>query len=87
MDVLNKSEERHPIPCDDGMGIFLEEESVFGFQSLDSLINWFNEIIDNLAKEGWYVATYKVKKKFVRFGRSQICFRRDKAMFVEYLNK
>lgn len=78
---------RHPLPKEDGLYGNVDQRCCFGFKSLDSVVDWFDEIIDELANEGWYISIYKIKKKFIRFGRRQIYFRKDRAIHVGYANK
>jgi hypothetical protein len=47
----------------------------FGFESLKKLGEWFTaEEILKLAHEGFYVCSYRVKRRNVIYGRKQLCF-------------
>ncbi len=83
--ILQTEKHNHPLPFTDG--IELEQSDFCGFQSLESLYTWFDGYIEKLQQDGFYIAIYKLKKKFVKIGKTQIGFRRDCARLVKYLNK
>jgi len=73
-----------PIPRNDGIEN-MQEDEFCGFSSLDDLIQWFDSLIPQLEFYDYCVSIYKVKKRFVRFGKRQVVFQRAKALLVERL--
>lgn len=78
----------HPIPWDDGIRMNTDTD-VCGFQSLNQLLSWFHidNYVEKLEKDNFFISIYKVKKKFVKIGRKQVCFARNRAWLVGYVNK
>lgn len=72
----------HPNPYQDGL---LEDteyrsEYIFGFKSTEQLNNWFNkEDRKELARGGFNMCFYEVKKKHIRISNHQLMFIEDKA--------
>lgn len=68
--------------CDDD---FLIEDNVFGFHSLEDLMNWFDGWLEYLIEMGFVVRSYIVPGKHVTYGKSnkQIMFNQKHAK-LEY---
>jgi hypothetical protein len=73
-----------PIPFCDGIGKY-NEKDYFGFDSLDSLIAWFDNLLPSLEDYGYCVSIYEIDPTFVKFGRHQVAFERARATLVDRL--
>jgi hypothetical protein len=76
----------HPVPVDDGIN-GMHRLDVCGFISIDAAIDWFGKYVDKLEEEGVYLSVYKIKKKFVKFGKRQVCFLLHRAILVGHVNR
>lgn len=86
-------EDPHPSPTEDGLALneglawsALRNDEFCGFESMASLRAWFlrepqdPEALDNL---GLRVTVWKVHGRYVRKGRKQLVFKREKAELLE----
>lgn len=48
----------------------------FGFQSLNYLNDWFDNILSDLFNEGYFIVKYEVDKDDILFGTKQVAFRK-----------
>jgi hypothetical protein len=64
----------HPLPGEDG--ITFEEGDYCGFESLSALLIWFRGSIERLHAHGYHVCVFEVPDNTIKYGRSQLTFRR-----------
>jgi hypothetical protein len=75
----------HPAPCDDGIWSSHSEgfdypQYRYGFESVESLLNWFDsDAMQVLFDNGYVVATYYVPGTAVRLGYCHLAFNHDRA--------
>ncbi len=78
--MIGGTYDTHPTPDVDGIDI--AKEDVCGFDSLDKLLDWFGHVLPQLEARGFRTCVYRVKKKFVKRGKRQVCFVKHRARFV-----
>lgn len=66
---------RHPSPCMDGIRNFGDADYC-GFESLEQLMDWFEDCIDELHEHEYHVCVFEVPEWTVKRGRRQVVFRR-----------
>lgn len=77
-----------PGPCEDGIGIALNEYKSFkfGFSSLTQLHQWFNDYeLEKLAELGFYLGVYEIDANCVRSGKKQIAYRSEFAVLLKQI--
>jgi hypothetical protein len=81
---------RHPAPCNDGIWESHTEgfdypHYRYGFESVDSLLDWFDsDAMQVLIDNGYVVATYYVPNGGVRVGYCHLAFDHDAARLLAY---
>lgn len=76
-------DEQHPRPSDDGIRD-VEDHHRFAFSSMGQLHNWFDpEMFSASCKQGAMLEVWEVDSRYVKFGRTQVCFEKDKATRIE----
>lgn len=76
-------DEQHPRPSDDGIRD-VEDYHRFAFSSLGQLHNWFDpEMFSASCKQGAMLEVWEVDSRYVKFGRTQVCFEHEKATRIE----
>lgn len=90
--------DKHPLPEEDGMDVFdnmprsTAQEYVFAFESMESLLRWFDkEYMDALLehnKQNWdkdkkfRVYVYEVPLEHVEIGYNQVAFNKSRAFAI-----
>ncbi len=75
--------DNNPMPCNDGIKRIDIDKEVFGFETLDQLLEWFNKYeLNILENNGFKISAYKIKRKFVKRGGKQVCFVQHRAIFM-----
>lgn len=54
-----------------------------GFISIDQLLEWFDGFFTLLSNRGFRVTVWEVEEQYVRIGKKQLCFKREKSSMVE----
>lgn len=81
-----KIQSKHPLPSEDGflLDFFVKPQHLFGFESIESLSNWFSDSeLERLFSIGYHIVIYDAEPESVRFLNSQVIFNKEKAKFVE----
>ena len=61
------------------------QQDIFGFESIASLIKWFN--LEALQESGHFkLSIYRVHKRYVKFGNHQIAFVKKKAKLESWIH-
>lgn len=75
--------DQHPRPYDDGIRD-VEDHHFFAFSSMSQLHDWFDrEMFSASCKRGAMLEIWEVDPSYVKKGRKQVCFERDKATKIE----
>lgn len=71
----------HPVPNEDGISeAAFTSEHYFGFDSIESLSDWFPGLVQNVDKLlSWRISTYEIDPAYVLVGYSQVVFKRNMA--------
>jgi|GEM_PF-3695731 len=67
--------EQHPPPLTDGIRDY-SVSHYCGFDSLDALLDWFEEWLEDLEECGYHVAIFEVEDSELLHGNKQVMFKR-----------
>lgn len=72
---------KHPVPTEDGISEdAFTSEYFFGFDSIESLSDWFPGLVQNIGNLSlWRISTYEIDPAYVLVGYSQVVFKRSVA--------
>ncbi len=74
---------QHPRPSDDGI-MDVEDHHFFAFSSMSQLHAWFDPAMFSAScKNGAMLEVWEVSPHYVKKGKKQVCFEKDKATRVE----
>lgn len=86
LDRHNNTGRNHPVPWKDG--IHLEDKDFCGFQDIKKLKKWFSKKErEALRKWGWKFYMLVVDEKYVKLGKHQCGFQRNKAEIVKEMTE
>lgn len=65
--------------------IGIEQEEFCGLRTLDDVAKWFDGYGKSMEKKGLVVVELEVPKRYIRHGKKQVVFKRDKAKVLRVL--